>query len=124
MGDGQYVAQALVSKIGDYELLTKIERVEKSPQIEERIRFSIRQSLELGFEGFNDHLVRALENRDEDRLLHKESNLQSIFKKYQERQQTNIASFSILFLGIAIFLLCVEVLFRRFRILEELQEET
>ncbi len=124
MGDGQYVAQALVSKIGDYELLTKIERVEKSPHIEERIRFSIRQSLELGFEGFNDHLVRALENRDEDRLLYKESNLQSIFKKYQERQQTNIASFSILFLGIAIFLLCVEVLFRRFRILEELQEET
>ena len=28
-----------------------------------------------------------------------------------------------LFLGIALFLLCVEVLFRRFRILEELQQE-
>ena len=27
-------------------------------------------------------------------------------------------------MGIAIFLLCVEVLFRRFRILEELQQET
>ncbi len=123
-GDGQYIAQSIVSKIGKYELLTKVERTKKSVGIEEKSKFSIRQSLELGFQDFNQNFVRLLRNRNKDRLLSIDYNLGSIFNKYDERQKVKIVSFSVFFLGIAIFLLCVEVLFRRFRILEELQEET
>ena len=124
MGEGHYVAQALISISGDYNFLYEIKHKKKALSSNREIRFKINDSLELGFKSSNKDFANILKRMDEGRLLSKNANLFSIFEKYKDREQIKITSFSLFFLGIAIFLLCVEVLFRRFRILEELQQET
>ena len=122
-GEGHYIAQSLLPMSGDYEFSCKIKHKEKALSSEKNIKFVVHDSLEMGFTNSNLELARILKVADQAKLINQDANLFSIFAKYKVFNILISGLFSLLFLGIALFLLCVEVLFRRFRILEELQQE-
>ena len=89
---------------GDYEFTCKIKHKEKALSSEKNIKFVVHDSLEMGFTNSNLELARILKVADQAKLINQDANLFSILQNISI-QHLNFWSFSLLFLGIALFTL-------------------
>lgn len=122
--DGYYKSELLIKNPADYDLELNLKRANEQRFIQKQIQFSVQDSYELNFKESNTDFIESVRAIDPKRIINRETDLDLIFKAYKTKFKSESVSFSLLFLGLAIFLLCVEILFRRFRVLEELHEES
>lgn len=123
LGDGNYRTEFTVKNASDYEIDLQWKRSNETRFTSKKIPLRIQNSYELNFERHNEEFVDLIRKIDERRIIDPGADLGLIFNDYKTKQKNEFISFSLLFLGLAIFLLCIEVLFRRFRVLEELQAD-
>lgn len=122
LGEGEYLSLFSEPVPGEYTIL--IEGNLESSRFLQSLPFRVPTGLEGSFHDINEELVRIFKERAPEKLHLDSKELVAKMKSYETKIRPDYSSFGLLFLGLAIFLFCVDVIFRRFGILEEIQESS
>jgi hypothetical protein len=121
LGEGEYLGVFQESRPGNH--ILKVEGTLGTGQFMRDVPFNVPLGVEESFRKSNLNLKQYYEQKWPEGIVGSSDSILSISKGYKQSSQREFRSFAILFLGLGIFFLCVDILFRRFRVLEGLAQQ-
>jgi len=120
-GDGEYASAVSLPQSGSYTIRLQVSG--SGADWEHSTRVEVPVDTELSFKGENEALFLALTKDNGASVLNAKSPLEPIFLEDAQTQSVRSLSYASYPLALAIFLLCVEVLLRRSRVLDQISTE-
>jgi hypothetical protein len=120
-GDGEYASSLSLPQSGAYTVRLQVSG--SGINWEHFTKVEVPVDTELSFQGENVALFQALRKDNPNSVLQKDTSLDSIFVEETQMQSVKSYSYASYPLALAIFLLCVEILLRRSRVLDNISNE-
>ena len=120
LGEGEYLAVFNEFEPGEY--FIQIKGNLGGSKYVQTLPVSVPVGLENSFDDLNQELVQKFKERAPEKLHSDTSKLAKLIGSYATKTQLEYSSLGPLILGLAILLFCVDVVLRRFKILEEIQD--
>ncbi|PCJ15840.1 MAG: hypothetical protein COB02_17625 [Candidatus Cloacimonadota bacterium] len=117
--EGVYKASALIEDDENFQILLDYTYKNKTYKLTRKIK--IPTNFETAFDGENKSLESNFRNKG--KLIYDKKSFIKIFKTYKGEKKYFVIKYSIPFLLLAIFLYILDVIFRRFRIMDQLNKE-
>jgi len=120
LGEGEYLGVFKESRPGDH--LLKLEGDLGDTKFQRNLPYRVPLGIEESFHHFNRELKLVYDQNAPQKLLSEAHRVAEVMRAFRVKTQRDLRSFALLFLGLAIFFFCIDVLFRRLRVLEGIHD--
>jgi uncharacterized membrane protein len=131
--EDEYRASLSLNNPGSYELRLNIKQASEqkikdefsgNAILQKKAGFQIPLGIENSFATTNKKLQAYFDRQNPKHIIRTEKDLERVQKALEPRQQIETTNLAVIMYAMAIFLLCLDVIFRRFRVFEQLEAES